>query len=184
MWKKIQHWYDMKHEEDRLGNLTKGMIQQDKKPPKLKAYAAQVRALVPFACSCAHELLDPGDAQDAAAIHCVDALDRCYKALSNNIFAAPILHQESLKCALQYVSLNEAAGPQSLKWRLKPKLHMWLHLCSDGAQPSLFWTYRDENWGGSISHTARRRGGLLSCKALSQNVLVKACIQQPMLRIV
>ena len=68
-------------------------------------------------------------------------------------------------------------------WRVKPKLHMLLELCSEGSRPSTFWTYRDEDFGGSVSRMVRRRGGLLSVRAFSKSLIDKFRMHQPMLRI-
>ena len=74
----------------------------------------------------------------------------------------------------------EAEGEKS--WRIKPKLHMFLEVCSDGSKPSAYWTYRDEDWGGTVAQFCRRRGGLLSVRAFSANMLQRFSIYQPMVR--
>ena len=47
--------------------------------------------------------------------------------------------------------MQRAAGKL---WVFKPKFHLF-----QGGNLGLLWTYRDEDFGGSIAHTARRRGG-------------------------
>ena len=59
-------------------------------------------------------------------------------------------------------------------WRLKPKMHLLQELCEMREQPSnpsLFWTYRDEDFGGSIAHISRRRGGKNSSSSTATSVL-------------
>ena len=52
------------------------------------------------------------------------------------------------KFAQQLVAL-ESVDPAC--WGLKPKLHLWLELCASGTSPSLFWTYRDEDFEGTCA---------------------------------
>ena len=156
---------------ERLEKLTPTMLKQNKKAPKLRGYAAQVRALVPFAKELAEELLSPLDPLENAARVGIYHLDQCYQALSaSSIFSPDILVEHSTKFALQYVAL-ETAHAGTRNWRIKPKLHMFLELCSEGSRPSLFWTYRDEDFGGTVSRLARRRGGLCSAHGMSTNFL-------------
>jgi hypothetical protein len=63
--------------------------------------------------------------------------------------------------ALLYVSLEKEkhdAGIQK-RWKVKPKLHMFLELCghvclqSERGNPRNFWTYADESHGGSMKRS-------------------------------
>ena len=45
----IKEFYEANHADSKLQTLTEKMIKQEKKPPKLRAKAAEARALVPFA---------------------------------------------------------------------------------------------------------------------------------------
>ena len=56
-------------------------------------------------------------------------------------------------------------------YRLKPKLHLFLHLCLDGGEPAKHWCYRDEGVGGTVVRIAHRRGGMHSPSATSEQVL-------------
>ena len=92
------------------------------------------------------------------------------------------LTEHSAAFALQAVALAEAhAG--TLLWRIKPKLHQWLELCSEGTKPSKCWTYRDEDYGGGCARMVHRRGGAISAKAVSSNLLVNFRIKQPIIRV-
>ena len=181
LWSKIQEFYKELDVQDRLHNLVDTMLKQPTKAPKLRASAAQCRALVPFAIREATRVLDDNVPEEAAAKNAMHHLHQCYAALTrDSIFAADVLREHSTKFALQYVALEQFAG-EAMRWRIKPKLHLFLHLCSDGSRPALCWTYRDEDYGGSVSSRSRRRGGLLSAQAFSHNLLARFRMQ-PMLR--
>ena len=182
LWGKIQEFYNEFDVQDRLQNLVDTMLKQPKKAPKLRASAAQCRALVPFAYREANRALDDNAPEEAAAKQAMYHLHQCYQALTReSIFAADVLREHSTKFALQYVALERFATAETKRWRIKPKLHLFLHLCSDGSRPALFWTYRDEDYGGAVSSRSRRRGGLLSAQAFSHNLLSRFRMQ-PMLR--
>jgi len=181
-WLRLQNWYKVRKIENRLQNLVPTMIQQPKKAPKLRASGAQVRALVPFALETAAALLRPGDPVEQAAMIGTRHLAACYNALSSDsVFPVDLMRVSSIQFALQYVGLEAfALDPKS--WRIKPKLHVFLEVCSEGGRPAMYWNYRDEDWGGSLAKMSRRRGGVLSVKSFSQNVLDRFKIQQPAVR--
>ena len=58
LWGKIQEFYNEFDVQDRLQNLVDTMLKQPKQAPKLRASAAQCRALVPFAYREANRALD------------------------------------------------------------------------------------------------------------------------------
>ena len=55
--------------------------------------------------------------------------------------------------------------------------HLFLELCSSGEQPARFWTYRDEDFGGSVAQLSRRRGGLLIVQQFSSGMLARFRMQ-------
>ena len=73
---------------------------------------------------------------------------------SDSVFAEDVLRGSSVKFAQQSVAL-ESVDPGC--WSLKPKLHLWLELCASGASPSLFWTYRDEDFRGTCALGTQER---------------------------
>ena len=124
-----------------------------------QASAAQCRALVPFGLKLSRDLLDASDGMESTARHAMNHLSQCYVSLSDSsIFFADALREHSTKFALLYCAL-ETTATNDWSWRVKPKLHMFLELCSEGSRPATFWTYRDEDFGGSVSRLSRRRGG-------------------------
>ena len=40
-----------------------------------------------------------------------------------------------------------------------------------GTRPSLYWTYRDEDFGGTLARMARRRGGRSTARSTGESVL-------------
>ena len=186
LWSFIQSYYEDNDVKDRLNNLTQEKIKASKKKPKLKGSAAAVRALVPFARAIAEELHSQDGNQinlaiKTAAFH----LDQCYKALSmSSIFASHVLRESSQSFLLQYGALSAFhAGSKMKIWKIVPKFHIWLHMCEDGSSPAFYWNYRDEDFGGSISHLARRRGGRCLARVVSMNVLERFRLRQDIVRI-
>ena len=181
LWEKICAFYSANKVEDRLPTLTTGMLVQPAKAPKLRCSAARCRALVPFAAECSQELLSSADPLELAAKAGAHHLHMCYKALSLQESQIDIMDQ-SIRFARQYVSLFRAMPENSRAWRIKPKLHMFLELCAEEGKPSMSWCYRDEDFGGSVARLSQRRGGILSVKAFSTNLLERFQLQQPIIR--
>ena len=174
-----------KHPEvgDRLQDLTKGMIQSSGKAPKLRCSGAVCRALIPWAAAAADSILDASCPLEHQMIIAAQHLEACYKCLSkDSIFYADLLQDNSIKFAASYVALSVATADSPTTWRVKRKMHMFLELCSEGVQPSMFWCYRDEDWGGFVAKGAWRRGGLLSVQAFSSNVHTRFSSYQPFVK--
>ena len=179
LWGRVQEYYERRGIQDRLQNLTPSMLHAQGKWPKLRCSAAQCRALVDFGMEISR-LLDAGSPAEEAASVGMKHLHTCYQCLSEEvIFSKELLTDSSFKFAQQYVALEDRNGRA---WRVKPKLHLFLELCIEGGKPATCWTYRDEDWGGSVAKMARRRGGLLSTAAFSSNVLNRFRMQQPVIR--
>ena len=121
---------------------------------------------------------------EAAAKAGIRHLHQCYQALSSDsAFGADVLQSEAIAFAWQYTALSKFHD--GVRRRLKPKLHLFcLELAAERGRPALCWTDRDEDFGGSVSQAARRRGGPLSLQSFSANVLDRFRIKQPMPRIV
>ena len=163
------------------------MIKQDKKSPKLRGSAAMVRSLIPFGVFVANKLLDPLSEVEMAAIQGINHLAQCYDALSiADATWQARLRSSSILFALQYIALEryhvDGNGVAKL-WRVKPKLHLFVEMCSEGTRPSMIWAYRDEDFGGSFAKYGRRRGGLMSVSGVSNGV-INLFRMQPMVRIV
>ena len=183
LWMKIQAYYRRHEVQDRLQLLRFSMLRKEKASPKLRASAAEARALIPFALELANEVLDDANPFHAAMKSAAYHLLQCYKSLSKeSIFWEDVLRTSSRKFAAQYIAL-EMATDKPKTWVVKPKMHVFLELCSSGSQPSLFWTYRDEDFGGACARWSRRRGGLLKPWPCSSGLLDRFRMRHPVPRI-
>ena len=139
--------------EDKLDHLTLNMLSPSAKAPKLKAYAAECRTLVPVAERLAEKYLDSEDHLEGCVLQATRELAACYRALSSQqIFGADLLADHCRRFCILYVSIEEAAAAQGV-FRVKPKLHLFQELCEmeDQTRPTAHWTYRDEDFGGSMT---------------------------------
>lgn len=179
LWREVQQFYAAANVQDKLQNLTPGMICAPRMSPKLRASAAQMRALVPF-CKQLAEKYCTGTPMSQAMKAAAWNLWRCYEALSSRS-AGEELVVCSRRFAAQFVALEQISPPR--RWRVKPKLHLFLELALEGSNPSLCWTYRDEDFGGTCARISRRRGGLLKARATSTTLLQRFLIKQPPIRL-
>ena len=183
LWDEIQRSYDAAgvDPKNQLNTLTPKMIQQQGKKPKLRANATEMRHLVPILHQLSQQFLDDANPIEAAAKTAALHLNECYKALADDaIFYHASLTEHSTAFALQMVALADVHQDTRL-WQLKPKLHQWLELCAEGTKPAKCWTYRDEDFGGSCARMAHRRGGQISARAVSRNLLENFRMKQPMI---
>jgi hypothetical protein len=172
----IQSWYRNRQPavDSQLDNLTCGMLNLgNKAPPKLKAKAAEARGLVPFATFACNKWLSDNNPLEQtmkqAAIH----LQACYDCLSRNTFNHQVLQENSRKFCLLLVAL-ETASPNKRLWRVMPKIHLFQEMCEmQVGCPSTCWTYRDEDFGGTLMQVGRRRGGSNHPSATAKNLLLK-----------
>ena len=174
MWKDIQAWYKRHGVENRLDNLCPSMLQgSSTKPPKLRAKAAQARSLVPYAVYAADSFLAGSDVE-AAAKAMANQLAACYECLSPDKFDhGKLAHHCRRFCGLAVAMEERHDG---ILWRCKPKIHLFQELAEFLVDcPSLFWTYRDEDFGGSMAQLARKRGGPATSGSISKNVLLRHC---------
>ena len=155
-------WYEQNDTRDRLKNFQRKAWSNEKKtttPPSLKGNAASTRSLVPFAVELASAYLSEDIPEESAMLSAGRHLNNCYKALSstNKNWSHDAFYESSKNFALQYKSLYEFYG-SNVAWRVMPKMHMFLELCSQRTEPSKFWCYRDEDFGGSVARQSRARG--------------------------
>ena len=171
LWHDIMQFYDTNDVQDRLDTLLLTHFQA-RQGMKLRCSAAKCRRLVPYVCQLASELCDPSNPIDEAIIKATFHLNEVYKCLSAETHDAEAMKRHSIRFASQYVALHDQLnGSDDRVFRIKPKMHFFLHLCSDGGRPSQHWCYRDEDFGASVAKAARRRGGLLKPRATSLRVL-------------
>ena len=161
--------------------LTKGMLSPDDPAPKLKAYAAEVRGLVPVVGDLAKSCLDPADATEQCILAASAALRTCYDTLSSqSIFAGDLLQEAARKFSVCFVALDETV----VGFRVKPKLHSFQELTEmrqlgRGSTPKAWWTYRDEDFGGTLARLATSRGGPRSARTAGLKVLLAFAARNP-----
>ena len=185
IFQQIMEYYVENDIGDRFDCLLPTFFEPDSGGPyMLRGSAAKIRALVPFVWRLAQEILDINDPMQAALRQAAFHLDQVYQALSaDHSDPCAAMREHGIKFAVQYVGLHDylnAADDRA--WRIKPKLHLFLHITSDNSLPRLTWTYRDEDFGGSVARMARRRGHVLRCSSTSMVCLSKFKIANPVIR--
>lgn len=178
-------FYDANSVQDRFDCLLPTHFEPKDMPYKLKGSAAKVRALVPFVWQLAQEMLDISVPKYAAMRQAAFHLKEVYSALSaGHPDPCATMNEHGVKFAVQYVGLHDYLnGADDKAFRIKPKLHLFLHITSDSSLPRLTWTYRDEDFGGSVARMARRRGNLLGCGSTSSTCLARFKTSNPCVRI-
>lgn len=169
--KHMQSYYQENSVENQLPTLTKEMIWKSKgSGPKLRSKAAEARYLIPWCKKACDEFLVGADSVDVAVKAACEHLHECYSCLGGDRFEQPRMADACRKFSLQMLSLNEATADGLWNW--KPKHHMFQELAEyANACPTLTWTYRDEDFGGSLAALARSAGGSNSPLGVSSRVL-------------
>lgn len=170
---RMQSFYTRTKAESRLDDLSYAMLRKaGSAAPKLRSKAGESRCLVPFAAELARELLtDATDTMQQTVKECAVLLNRCYSCLTRATYVHELLQQSSRKFCTLYAAL--AAASDNL-WTVKPKFHLWQELCEESTScPATCWTYRDEDFGGSMAKLAHSRGGPSVAGACSFMVLQK-----------
>lgn len=161
------------------------MIQKSpSSPPKLRGKAAEVRGAVPFVKAVAERYLNSEGEVEQAARRIAQELSALYECLSEKqAFAADLLAQRCRRVCSLWVAL-ERVSPEP-RWRVKPKMHLLQELAEMqlGSQPTKTWTYRDEEFGGSMAALARKRGGAHTAEAVSRAVLLRFVTREPLPRL-
>ena len=175
---RLQAWYDTHGVADRIDKLHANAFWKTR---KLRSSAARMRALVPFIVEVADERLSDADPVEHALKICCRSLHQCYLCLDERSFLyADVATAQSTIFALQWVALHRFWNPiDDQAFKVKPKLHLWLHICSDRSRPRRYWAYRDEDYGGAVARRGRRRGGILSALSCSRRVLERFWMQFP-----
>ena len=142
-----------------LNNMTVRMIKPEgARAAKTKCYGAENRGLLPVVHHLVREMLRD-DGVDGSSKVGTEHLSACYQCLSATTpFAADRLAEHCNRFAALYVALERATDGA---FCTKPKLHMFQELCemSLPGRPARSWTCRDDEFGGVLVGTARRREG-------------------------
>ena len=185
LWAEIQRYYEVYDVKDRLKTFEhKNIRPTAEKPPKLRGCnAASCRALILFGYQAAQRHLDDADPQEAAAKAAARHLWLCYQSLSSAaVFVHEVLESSSKAFALHFAALRDTS--EDPLWRVKPKMHLFLELCSQNCRPNMFWTYRDEDFGGSIGHQSKMRGNWKRAFAYSKHALDMFACKNPEPRLI
>ena len=183
---RLQQYYEQNNIAERVDVLLPSLFSQPRQGFKLRASAAKTRAMVPFIDVCCRELLADGNDVEQTVTAAAACLRQVYATLAEDSFLyADVARSQSINFALLWLALHDVQNHDDDRcWRLKPKLHLFLHICSDGSRPARHWNYRDEDYGGAVARAARRRGGVLSAPAVSKTVLERFWMQHPHFRMV
>ena len=160
--KLVREFYKENRVADQLKEFLPKTFQAEKKtkkPPSLKGNAASTRALIPFGDQMAKRFLLDDEPIELAMKSAAHHLNNCYNSLSddNKDFCHDALYESSKQFALHYGALHEFVG-DGVAWRPRPKMHLFLELCSSGAEPQKFWNYRDEDFGGTVAKQSKMKG--------------------------
>ena len=152
----IRAFYTAHNVDSRYDNFSVKMF-HTKQLYKLRGKAAEVRALVPWAKLACDRFLHDGDVQHETIRQACHELAACYDQLSQANFNVDAMAQHCRKFCVLSVALEHVS--QTI-WKVKPKLHLMQELCEmQGDNPAKYWTYRDEDFGGSCAQYCRHRGG-------------------------
>ena len=183
LWGDIQAYYAREGTADRLHNLTRTMVKPKKGSIELSGSGAQIRALVPYALQLVNRWEPPLDAELFLARAATRRLHRCYTFLSADAEAAPGAANLQDSAVAFHTTVRSLHDINSKRWQLRPKLHLFMELCSEPGPPSSSWNYREESFGGSISRQAHHRGGLSTLLSMSRSTLGKFCAKEALPRL-
>ena len=180
LWQEVRDEYDSQGvpEGNRFPVLRVQSFCPKGKSPKLKGKAAHIRYFVPVLDCIVQRKLDPTDSlHNQTVVSCMQNLAMAYSCLQD--FDPVKLDRASRRMALLYCALQKEqvdAGVDK-RWKVKPKLHLFLELCHylclqrQRGNPRDFWTYGDESHGGSMRRIAASRGGKNSSAASAYRLL-------------
>jgi hypothetical protein len=162
---RLASWYKANKVASQIrGRLTWEKIRVTGSPPEFKAKAAATRHIVPFAASLATEF-DTGSEHDRRRRVVVESLVSFYamvQAGARRISANDLRRLPECCQALctNYAHLSlEAVRANVPAWQLKPKMHLFQHLCHYQVQqfgnPRFYWTYPDEDMVGQMVEVAK-----------------------------
>ena len=176
LWRRVSALYNDYPTEARLGNLTEAMLSPTARSAKLRAHGAECRALVPIAGHLVRELVADDASVDGTVRQTMASLEACYSCLSARADATNL----GVHCR-RFCTLWVALERLDVGFHIKPKTHLFQELCEmQRTRPALHWTYRDEDFGGSLVSIGRRRGGHRSAIAMGRQILVKFCARHPL----
>ena len=158
------------------------MVRQASERQRLRAKALETVHLVAFAYDLACELAPFEDTTHCHTIaNAMKALFGLYSCFGTTPFP-PFPKEDAAKYTrnflLLYIQLAKSVeGTDSCLWVLKPNFHLIAELLEylvfEEGDPSLFWTYMDEDFVGDAWKIAHSKGGQRSAATTPANVLRK-----------
>ena len=104
-----------------------------------------------------------------------------YVGMSLPVFDKEAAAKSCMGFSMMYGALaREAQRQGKMAWVEKPKLHLFQELgeyqSSELGNPSLFWSYKDEDYMNFVAKMAFRRGGAVSPTVTTLQVLERYCL--------
>ncbi len=119
LWAELQEWYRENRVEDKFDNMYESMIKQDKKSPKLRGKAAEIRGVVPFGEVLATRKLSAADPFESTVREAAILLHRMYQQLSSHqVYAADVLAESCRKFCGLYVAMSDVADPLEVETKV------------------------------------------------------------------
>jgi len=185
LWREIKQWYSANMVESKIDKLCASHFLKEKKSPKLSAKAASIRQLIPFLQYITEKLFQNTDDRvteyHRTVLHLARSLNEAYALLHD--WDAEKMARSCRRTCLLLRSLRDHAvskKPDSLDWKMKPKVHIFQELCEYVApikgNPKDYWYYKDEDFGGYLQKLGSRLGGPNTAKSIAVNVFQKFCI--------
>ena len=180
---RLQTYYSQNEVPGKYDNLTLKTFRQEKKGFKMRGKASEVRGLVGFAKELSEDdsLLSSASPVELTIKQGTKLLAQCYQCLTTGSDMQALAASCRQFCIL-WTALD--TNHPNKAWRVKPKAHLLCELCEFTLdRPSETWTYRDEEFGGSLAGYSRLRGGNITPMSVGSTVLHKwiACNRLPIL---
>ena len=174
-WLDLKEYYKAMQSPSRLQGLTKAMIKQDGKPPKLRAKGAETRHALGFAVQCAQKMHNESPTlHNTTVLKCISALMDINMLMNLEEWRPDLAKTSCQTFASMYVALSKESqrttGKDTL-WRVKPKMHMMEYQSQKLGNPRLYWDYDDEDFVGWVSKIATSRGGPKQTATTAKKVL-------------
>ena len=168
----IRAYYRTHAVDSKYDNLTVKMF-HSKKGFKLRGKAAEVRGLITWArLACDEFLSGSTDVRMQTIRSACHSLAACYAQLSHLVFDLHTMAEQCRRYCMLCIALDDTSTNKL--WRTKPKLHLMQELCElQGDNPSKYWTYRDEDFGGTLAGYARHRGGGNTARSSGTKMLIR-----------
>lgn len=182
LWAKLVAYYRRTVVASKLDNLTVEMLWAPGQPsPKLKAKGAECRGVQAFSLEIAQQLATTQKTEHWLNIQRVN---QSLVDLTATCSYRPYNWERAARsCQSLAIAWELLASEERSVWQLKPKLHLLQEMVEIASKslgsPELYWTYKDEDFGGKCAELARTRGGAVSPAGFGLRLLQKHCSLGP-----